>query len=137
MTLNVRSLTPLLQVFDMPSAASFYRDILGFEIVSTSEPGDHFDWAMLQLGDIALMLNTAYEADDRPAAPAKERIKAHADTVLFFSCASVDDTYALLRGRGLDLGEPVSTAYGMKQLYLQDRDGYGICFQQREHIAPD
>jgi hypothetical protein len=30
-------LTPLVQVFDMPTSVRFYRDVLGFEVVSTSE----------------------------------------------------------------------------------------------------
>ena len=29
-------LTPLIQVFDMPASLAFYRDKLGFEVVSAS-----------------------------------------------------------------------------------------------------
>jgi catechol 2,3-dioxygenase-like lactoylglutathione lyase family enzyme len=36
MALDVRRLTPLLQVYDMPTSVRFYRDVLGFEVVSTS-----------------------------------------------------------------------------------------------------
>ncbi len=36
MGLDVRGLTPLLQVYDMPTSVRFYRDVLGFEVVSTS-----------------------------------------------------------------------------------------------------
>jgi catechol 2,3-dioxygenase-like lactoylglutathione lyase family enzyme len=66
MSLDIRGLAPLLQVFDMPASIHFYRDILGFEVVSTSGPGEHFDWALLRLNGVELMFNTAYESDERP-----------------------------------------------------------------------
>lgn len=129
MKLDVRGLAPLLQVFDMPTSVHFYRDLLGFELVSTSRPGDHFDWALLRLNDVELMLNTAYEDGERPAAPDAARAVAHSDTGLFFGCPDVDATYRHLRSIGLDVKEPVIRDYGMKQLYLTDPDGYSLCFQ--------
>ena len=61
MAIAVRGLAPLLQVFDMPASLRFYRDALGFELVSSSEPGDDADWVWLRHGDAHLMLNAAYE----------------------------------------------------------------------------
>jgi catechol 2,3-dioxygenase-like lactoylglutathione lyase family enzyme len=132
MALDVRGLTPLLQVYDMPTSVRFYRDVLGFEVVSTSPKlgTDRFHWALLRLGSAELMLNTAYEFDnDRPAEPDHTRIAAHDDTGLFFGCPDVDAAYEELRGKGVTLEKPVVTGYGMKQLYLRDPDGYGLCFQ--------
>jgi catechol 2,3-dioxygenase-like lactoylglutathione lyase family enzyme len=44
-------------------------------------------------------------------------------------CADVDAACAYLRRKGIDVSEPVVRDYGMKQLYLNDPDGYEICFQ--------
>ena len=77
--MNIHGVTTLLQVFDMDRSVAFYRDVLGFAVVSTYEPEDHFYWAMLKLGDITLMLNAAYEDDVRPPLPNPARIAAHAD----------------------------------------------------------
>ena len=63
MGLELRGLAPLLQVFDMPSSVAFYRDILGFEVVAQSEPGDSFAWGMLRRDGMVLMLNSAYERE--------------------------------------------------------------------------
>ena len=38
MTLAIRGLASLLQVFDMPRSIHFYRDLLGFEVLRTSRP---------------------------------------------------------------------------------------------------
>ena len=129
MGIEVRWVCALLQVFDMPTSIRFYRDVLGFEIVQASAPGDRFDWCWLRLGGADLMLNTAYEEPDRPAAPDPARVAAHSDTGLFFGCPDVDATYAHLRAHGFDVKEPKMAPYGMKQLYVNDPDGYGLCFQ--------
>jgi catechol 2,3-dioxygenase-like lactoylglutathione lyase family enzyme len=129
MAVDVRGLAPLLEVFDMPASIHFYRDVLGFEVVSTSGPGDGCGWALLRLNGVELMLNTAYEDDERPAAPDPARVAGHADTALFFGCADVDGAYRHLRAQGFDVKEPTIQHYGMKQLYVRDPDGFSLCFQ--------
>jgi glyoxylase I family protein len=100
--IDIRGMAPLFQVFDMPTSIKFYRDALGFEVVATSKPrGEHFDWALLRLNGVELMLNTAYEEDARPAVPDPVRIAAHEDTCLYFGCPDVGGAYAYLRGRGV------------------------------------
>ena len=72
MAMDLIGLTPLLQVYDMPTSIRFYRDLLGFEVIETSPVTgpDFFHWAMLRLGGATLMLNTAYEFDyERPVPP--------------------------------------------------------------------
>ena len=129
MELKIGGLCPLIQVFDMPTALRFYREILGFEAASTVPEDGECDWVLLKLGDSELMLNTAYEPDERPPDPDPARVAAHGDTALFFDCPDVEAAWALLRLRGIDAHEPVVRDYGMKQLYLEDPDGYVICFQ--------
>lgn len=130
MPIEVTGVCALLQVFDMPTSVRFYRDILGFEVVESSErEGDFFDWGMLRLNDAFLMLNTAYEQDRRPAQPDPLWTKSHGDTCLYFGCPDVDAAYQHLRAKGVDVNEPKVAPYGMKQLYLTDPDGYSLCFQ--------
>jgi glyoxylase I family protein len=130
MAMEIRGMAPLLQVFDMPTAIAFYRDVLGFEVVSTSKPrGKHFDWALLKLNGVELMLNTAYEEDARPPGPDPARIAAHDDMAIYFGSPDVDAAYAYLRARGVSAKEPKVAPCGMKQLYVSDPDGYSLCFQ--------
>jgi catechol 2,3-dioxygenase-like lactoylglutathione lyase family enzyme len=130
MAIEVTGVTALLQVFDMPASVRFYRDILGFEVMETTErDGDQFDWGWIRLNDTRLMLNTAYEQDERPAQPDPARIRAHRDTCLYFRCPDVDAAYRHLRDHGVDVNEPKVAPYGMKQLYVTDPDGCSLCFQ--------
>jgi len=130
MSIDVRGVCVLLQVFDMPRSVRFYRDVLGFEVVQTSpREGDQFDWGLLRLNGAEVMLNTAYEQEYRPSQPDAIRVAAHDDTCLYFGCPDVDAAYRHLLAHGVDVKEPKVAPYGMKQLYLHDPDGYGICFQ--------
>ena len=130
MTLRIGGFATLLQVFDMPTSLAFYRDVLGFEVASDVPEDGRCDWMLLQLHGSELMLNTAYEAGDRPSVPDPARIAAHADTGLFFGCSDVDAACLTLQHRGVVVNPPVVPDYGMRQLYLKDPDGYEICLQQ-------
>jgi catechol 2,3-dioxygenase-like lactoylglutathione lyase family enzyme len=130
MSIEVRGVCPLLQVFDMPTSVRFYRDVLGFEVLETSpRHGDQFDWGWLQLNDAEIMLNTAYELHERPAVPDRVRVEWHKDTCLYFGCPDVDAAYRHLKSKGIAVEAPTVAPYGMKQLYVSDPDGYQLCFQ--------
>jgi uncharacterized glyoxalase superfamily protein PhnB len=130
MPIQASGVTPLLEVYDMHRSVAFYRDVLGFEVLHTYEPDGHLYWAMLKLGGAVVMLNARYEDDDptRPTQP--PRVRAHADMTLYFDCPDVDTAYAHLRDQGLTVNPPEVAHYGMKQLYLDDPDGFKLCFQQ-------
>jgi glyoxylase I family protein len=133
MSIEVRDVAPLLQVFDMPTAIRFYRDVLDFKVTGSSpvlsNNPDDVNWAMLELNHVTVMLNTAYEPEFRPAAPEAGRFSGHRDTCLYFSCPDVDAAYLYLLSKGLTIEPPKVVYYGMKQLYLTDPDGYRVCFQ--------
>ena len=141
MSFTVRGVCPLLQVYDMPASLAFYRDVLGFEVVGASPAadqvsGDDFQWVWLRRDEADLMLNTAYDPDaERPAAPDPARVAAHDDTILYIGTPDVDAVFDHLRSHGLDVAPPQIAHYGMKQLYLKDPDGFGICFQWK--AAPE
>jgi len=132
MPIEVRGLAPLLQVYDMPASIHFYCDLLGFALVSHAPeyaPG-RFHWALLELNDVELMLNTAYENEhERPAVREAARVSAHDDTCIYFGCPDVDAAYRHIREKGIEAKQPQVASYGMKQLYLHDPDGYNLCFQ--------
>ena len=131
--LDVRGLCPLIKVFSMPRALAFYRDILGFEVVSDSGDGDDSSWVWLRLNDADLMLNDQYEPGDVPPSPPPGRQEWHQDTCLYFG-ADPDAVYEYLKYKGIELDPPKNAPYGMRQLYLSDPDGYNLCFQRP--VAP-
>jgi glyoxylase I family protein len=133
MAIEIEGAVPLLCVYDVPTSIAFYRDVLGFEVIQTSNPftsaKDDYGWAMLRLNGVELMLNNAYENNIRPPRPDTARAHSHRDTILYFACRDVDGTYAYLRERGVAAEPPKVAYYGMRQVYVKDPDGYGLVFQ--------
>lgn len=127
--MEIQYLCPLLQVFDMNTSLKFYCEVLGFHIHESAGEKNDLGWVWLKRNNTDLMLNTAYETPDRPERPDTTRFAAHNDTILYFGCPDVDEAYQILLSKGLKLEPPTVAPYGMKQLYLHDPDGYGICFQ--------
>ena len=126
--------TPLFLVFDVPVSVTFYRDLLGFQVVSTSEPfddqPDNYGWAMLQRDSVTLMINNMHENNVRPGQPDAARTQAHRDAVLYISCPELDDLVNHLQGCGYKVSGPATTYYGMRQATVLDPDGYSLCFQR-------
>jgi glyoxylase I family protein len=125
----------LFQVFDMPEAVHFYRDILGFSFVGHSDEvetpeGRFFHWCWLRKGKAELMLNTAYDAGERPPTRDAERWKAHEDAGLCIGCSDVDELYRDLQAKGVKCDPPSNASYDMRNLLVRDPDGYGLLFQQ-------
>lgn len=115
----------------MPRALAFYRDILGFDVVSDSGDGDDSSWVWLRLNDSDLMLNDQYEPGHVPPAPPDSRVRWHDDTCLYFGCADPDGAYDYLVSKGIKCRPPRVASYGMKQLTFRDPDGYAICLQRK------
>jgi glyoxylase I family protein len=128
MSIEMRGMTPLLSVFDMATSLRFYRDILGFKVVQDTGQGDDSGWAMLSKGSVTFMLNTAYDDDERPAAPNPAHNTIHQETCLYFDCPDPQGAYEFLKAKGLKVEPPKVAYYGMNQLYLRDPDGYTLCF---------
>lgn len=135
MSLKLTGLTPLIEVFDMLQALHFYRDLLGFEVISVSPEvetpeGRLSHWTWLRRDGAELMLNTAYDAGERPVVRDVQRQQAHRDTGLFIGCADVDAVYRALLDKGLRVEPPVRAPYGLKRFEVSDPDGYMIVFQE-------
>lgn len=123
---EIKGMAPYIEVFDMPTSLHFYRDILGFELKMSSGEGDDVDWVLLELNDIQLMLNTAYEKSKRPAQPDLSHPKS---TTFYFGCRDVDGLYRYLLSKNVTVNkEPHITIYGWTAIFLTDPDKFGLCF---------
>lgn len=127
--MDIHYICPMLQVFDMEVSLKFYVDVLGFSVNESAGDADDMGWVWLTRNGTNLMLNTQFERPDRPDKADVYRVAAHHDTILYLGCPDVDRAYEELLGKGLKISPPTIAPYGMKQLYISDPDGYGLCFQ--------
>jgi len=116
-----------VQVYDMPTAVKFYRENWGLSGEHVAGDGaGKFHWCLLRLGGAEIMLNTAYEFDKRAAGAGGSSARRTAWRHGFvLRLPDVDGAYEELRDKGVAVKPPKVAPYGMKQMPVQDPDGYG------------
>lgn len=132
---NFSSLTPYFEVFDMSSSAAFYRDILGFDVLFASPEvvtaeGRFSHFVRLGRGQVELMLNTAYDSNERPPVRSEARWAGCGYIHLYIDCDDVDGLHAEVVKTGCEPEPPARTGYGYRAFAIADPDGYLLVFHQ-------
>lgn len=126
-TTRVQELVPLLFVQDVARSVDFYCRQLGFKLTANWEPDGILQWCRLDRDGAALMLQQACEEDGPP----EDRGRG---VHFFLNCDDANAEHTRLADTGLELAPPKVAFYGMNQLFLNDPDGYQLCFQ---HVATE
>jgi catechol 2,3-dioxygenase-like lactoylglutathione lyase family enzyme len=117
---RLTSLAPQFLVDDLDRALAFYRDVLGFAF---GEPWGGF-YAIGQRDGLELHLK---EAPKNLSERAHRRDNEHLDA--YAGVAGIDAFYAQCVARGAKILKPLApTAWGTKDFYLEDPEGYILGF---------
>ncbi|MBV9948000.1 MAG: VOC family protein [Myxococcales bacterium] len=109
----------MLQVRDMRATIEWYL-ALGFVLRRTHEDEGAVDWALLSFGDGQVMFN----AGGGPAAGDRR------DVDLYVQTQDVDALFAQIQDRTRVREAPHDTFYGMRELTIQDPDGFWVTFAE-------
>jgi uncharacterized glyoxalase superfamily protein PhnB len=117
---RITSLAPQLLVDDLDRAIAFYRDVLGFAF---GPPWQGF-YAIGSRDGFDIHLKCAPKtAEDR----ANRHEHDHLD--IYAGVSGVDALYEGCQAKGATIRKPLApTAWGTKDFYLEDADGYIIAF---------
>jgi lactoylglutathione lyase len=124
-----QSLTPNLVVSDIARSLTFYRDVLGFSIVTTVPEAEPFVFVWLQRGDVQVFLN----AQQAAAAEYPELAAniASGSWTMFIVTDAVDELHAALSGRARVVMPLETKFYGMREFAITDPDGFVITFAEK------
>ena len=116
--MSIKRIVPIIKVSDIESAVHFYCSVLGFSKnfqYSNAPDGPHY--VGLSLDGHQLHLSTF----------AGDSVRGSAT---YFYVDDVDALYAELRSRGLGKAhlEPTDQTWGLRELYVRDRDGNTLRF---------
>lgn len=117
---RVTSLAPQFLVDDLDRAIAYYRDSLGFTF---GQPWDGF-YAIGRLDGLELHLK---EAPKNPAERKHRRDNEHLDASA--GVEGIETFYQQCVANGARIIKPLTaTEWGTKDFYVEDPDGYIICF---------
>ncbi len=126
------SLSPDLIVTDLDRASAFYRAALGFEEVDRVAGPDGAFFAMLTREGVRLMLETPASPDPTTRALlARQGTTPRATLTLYVSTADLDAEERRLKTAGARYHGPVVKPYGMREVSLEDPDGYAWTLGER------
>ena len=127
--------TPNLIVSDIDRSLRFYRDVLGFSVVTTVPDAAPFVFVWLQRDHIQVFLNAREGVgEDLPALAARA---IGGTNTLFMVLESdsaetgVDALFAEVSGKAPVVMPLKTQFYGMREFGIEDPDGYVILFAQR------
>ncbi|MEO6195079.1 MAG: VOC family protein [Thermoanaerobaculia bacterium] len=117
---RVTSLAPQFLVDDLGRAIAYYREALGFTF---DQPWDGF-YAIGRLDGLELHLK---EAPKNPAERKHRRDNEHLDASA--GVEGIEAFYQQCVANGAKIIKPLAaTEWGTKDFYVEDPDGYIICF---------
>ncbi len=125
-TLRLRSAMPALTVNDLKESIAWYRDVLGFVVEEEHLHEDKLVAASLRAGVVGLILGQ----DD--FAKGTDRVKGVGFRIYCETAQSVDQVAADIKSRGGTLAtEPTDQPWGLRDLSVEDPDGYKITISSR------
>jgi uncharacterized glyoxalase superfamily protein PhnB len=127
--------TPNLVVVNVARSLAFYRDVLGFSLVTTVPDAAPFAFAWMQRDTVSVFLNSVEavredhaELGARPiGGTATLFITVEAET----TAEGVDATCAAIGSQARLVMPLKDQFYGMREFAIEDPDGYVIIFAQQ------
>ena len=127
--------TPNLIVASVERSLAFYRDVLGFSLVTTVPEAPPFAFAWMQRDAVSVFLNGLDAVRDDHSGLAARQIGGTATLYVVVEDATtadgVDALLASIGNRAPVMMELKDQFYGMREFGIEDPDGYVIFFAQR------
>jgi uncharacterized glyoxalase superfamily protein PhnB len=129
MAYELRKLTPNLIVADVARSVAWYRDTLGFDLITTVPEAAPYVFAILHSGSVEIFLNAPEPAVAEY--PAFKNRPIGGTLTMFIEVADIAAAYASLKDRVTVVMPFEKKWYGVTEFAFTDPDGYIITFAQR------
>lgn len=125
---HLSRLTPNLMVEDVNATVAFYRDVLGFDLVTSVPESGALDWALVRRDTVDVMFQSrASLAADLPQF--RDRSPGGALT-FYIDLEGIDALYAQVAGRGAVVKDLATTFYGTREFTMEDCNGFLLTFAE-------
>ncbi len=121
--MQMKSITPILRIFDEAKAREFYVDFLGFKIDWEHRYGDNFPLYMQVSRDGCVIHLSEHHGDGCPGA----KLRIEMTGLVDFCAALRAKSY-----KNFKPGDPQDTPWGTKEITASDPFGNQLCFYERK-----
>jgi len=124
----LKKLTPNLMVENVAETLAFYRERLGFEVVTTLPDQEPFDFAIVKRDGVELMFQSRPSLSDN--VPALSGSPIGASQTFYIEVTGIRDLYESLREKVEIVVDFHTTFYGTQEFYFRDLNGYILSFSE-------
>lgn len=124
----LKKLTPNLMVEDVQQTLAFYKEVLGFAVITTVPEQAPFDFAIVQREQVALMFQSRASLSDN--VPALTGSPIGASQTFYIEVEDLLALYEQLRGKVEIVVDLHKTFYGTQEFYFRDCNGYILSFSE-------
>jgi uncharacterized glyoxalase superfamily protein PhnB len=128
--MKLTSVTPNLITNDIDRATTFYRDVLGFSVVTTVPEAGPFVFVWLQRDDVNVFLNDAATVQ-KENPDARSLVVGSSGVAMFVHTEQVRDLWTEVQARATVIMPLKDQWYGMREFSIADPDGYVLTFAER------
>jgi uncharacterized glyoxalase superfamily protein PhnB/uncharacterized Zn finger protein (UPF0148 family) len=135
---------------DIKKSIAFYRDVLGFSCKETWPSESDPKWVNLMLGNQSVMFSVHMSAEETRRMCAAdpdnlkymlalssdlERHKPGVGVVVYLMVEDIDRYHAQIGARGVQAPRPRDQFYGLREMPVDDPDGYRLLFYQSVQVT--
>jgi uncharacterized glyoxalase superfamily protein PhnB len=124
----LKKLTPNLMVEDIQRTIDFYRDVLGFSVLTTVENDGEVGFAVMQRDSVELMFQSRKSLSEN--VPALTGSSIGASQTFYIEVSGIDPLYAQLKSKVTIVVDLHTTFYGTREFYFRDINGYILSFSE-------
>jgi uncharacterized glyoxalase superfamily protein PhnB len=124
----LKKLTPNMMVEDVQATLTFYRGVLGFEVLTTLPDTAPFDFAIVRRDAVELMFQSRLSLSEN--VPALTGSPIGASQTFYVEVSGLKDLYEQVRGRAEIVVDLHTTFYGTQEFYFRDINGYILSFSE-------
>jgi uncharacterized glyoxalase superfamily protein PhnB len=122
--MHFKKQTPNIMVEDINRTIDFYKDILGFQVITTVPETGAFVWAMLGREDVSMMFQARGSLGEE--IPTLKDRAIGASLTLYTDIQGIDELYASLQGKVKIVQNMHTTFYHAREFAIEDCNGYVI-----------
>lgn len=126
----LKKLTPNLMVEDVARTLAFYRETLGFDVVTTLPEEEPFDFAIVQRDGVELMFQSRPSLSEN--VPALTGTPIGASQTFYIEVTGIRELYEALREKVEIVVDFHTTFYGTQEFYFRDINGYILSFSESQ-----
>lgn len=124
----MESLTPNLKVDNIENTISFYQEMLGFKMIMIL-PEKNPIWALMQNSNIMIMFQQKKSFEEEY--PLRGN-RIGGSLSLFIKITQLEDFFNLIKNKVKIIKAPHITPYNMKELAIEDNNGYLLVFAEEQ-----